>query len=47
MQVFDSLPEAIRAGFQVFDHTPTGYVVRTMTARGWALALVELRRMKA
>ena len=46
MQVFDSLPEAIRAGFQVLEQTSTGYVVRTMTARGWALALVDLRRMK-
>jgi hypothetical protein len=41
---FNSLAEAIRAGFQVYDRTPEGYVVRTKTSGGWALALVVLRR---
>jgi hypothetical protein len=43
MLVFHSLAEAIRAGFQVYDRTGTGYLVRTRTSGGWALALVELR----
>jgi hypothetical protein len=40
---FDSLAVAIREGFQVFDRTPTGYVVRKHTFAGWAMALVEVR----
>ncbi len=40
--VFRSLTEALRAGFEVYDRTPTGYLVRTRTEAGWALALVEL-----
>jgi hypothetical protein len=40
--VFRSLAEALRAGFEVYDRTPNGYVVRTRTEMGWALALVEL-----
>ena len=40
---FPTLAEALRAGFQVFDRTPEGYVVRTHTARGWLLALVLLK----
>lgn len=41
--VFLSLAEAIRAGYQVYDRTSTGYVVRMRTPDGWALALVECR----
>jgi hypothetical protein len=44
MLVFHSLPEALQAGFEVVDRTATGYLVRTKTARGWALALVDVRR---
>lgn len=40
--VFRSLAEALHAGFEVYDRTPNGYLVRTRTAAGWALALVEL-----
>jgi hypothetical protein len=39
---FKSLTEAIRAGFQVYDRTSEGYLVRTRTAAGWALAVVVL-----
>jgi Ca2+-binding EF-hand superfamily protein len=39
---FTSLPEAIRAGFQVYDRTSDGYLVRTRTSVGWALAVVTL-----
>jgi len=41
MLVFQTLAEARRAGFEVVDRTPTGYVVRAKTATGWVLALVE------
>jgi hypothetical protein len=43
MPVFRSIAEALNAGYQVYNRTPTGYLVRTMTRGGWALALVELR----
>jgi hypothetical protein len=39
---FTSLTEAIRAGFQVYDRTSEGYLVRTRTSAGWALAVVVL-----
>jgi hypothetical protein len=39
---FKSLMEAIRAGFQVYDRTSEGYLVRTRTQAGWALAVVVL-----
>lgn len=40
--VFSSLDEALRAGFEVYDRTDYGYLVRSRTPRGWALALVYL-----
>ena len=43
MLVFHSLTDALSAGYQVYDRTATGYLVRIKTERGWALALVELR----
>ncbi|HTV93977.1 MAG TPA: hypothetical protein VMG98_14815 [Verrucomicrobiae bacterium] len=43
MLVFHTLAEAINAGFEVYNKTRTGYLVRTRTAAGWALALVEPR----
>jgi len=42
--VFSDLADAINAGFQVYDRTPNGYVVRTRTAQGWAMALVQVRK---
>jgi hypothetical protein len=39
--VFGSVSEALRAGFEVYDRTSDGYLVRTRTARGWALAIVR------
>ena len=39
--VFESLAQAIRAGFELYEQTATGYVVRMRTAAGWALALVS------
>jgi hypothetical protein len=43
MLVFHSLPDAIRAGYQIVEPTSSGYLVRIRTTGGWALALVELR----
>lgn len=43
LMVFKSLADALRAGFQVYDRTPDGYLVRTKTASGWAMALVSCR----
>jgi hypothetical protein len=43
MLVFHSLPEAIRAGYQILEPTSSGYLVRIRTVNGWAMALVELR----
>jgi hypothetical protein len=39
--VFTSVNEALRAGFEVYDRTSDGYLVRIRTARGWALAVVR------
>jgi len=44
LTVFDTLSQAINAGFTVYDRTPRGYLMRTRTAGGWALAIVNLRR---
>lgn len=41
--VFPSLAAAIKAGFELYDRTADGYLVRTRTAHGWALALVKAR----
>jgi hypothetical protein len=43
IMTFPSLSDALRAGFQVCDRTSEGYLVRTRTAAGWALAIVRLR----
>jgi hypothetical protein len=42
IMVFRSVSEALRAGFQVYDRTSYGYLVRTRTSRGWALAVVHV-----
>jgi hypothetical protein len=41
--VFTTLRAALNAGYHVFDRTDNGYLVRTRTAAGWAMALVVLR----
>lgn len=43
IMVFASLGEALRAGYQVYDRTSDGYLVRTRTTAGWAMALVSCR----
>jgi hypothetical protein len=39
--VFKTLSEALRAGFEVYDKTEYGYLVRLWTANGWAMAEVR------
>jgi hypothetical protein len=36
---FRSLAEAVRQGYEVCGETDTGYLLRIMTARGWAMAV--------
>jgi hypothetical protein len=43
MTIFHSLSDALRAGFQVEDRAPNGYVVRIRTQQGWARAIVVVR----
>jgi hypothetical protein len=43
IMTFSSLGEAVRAGFQVYERTSDGYLVRTRTTAGWALAIVRVR----
>ncbi len=40
--VFRSLSEAARNGFEVYDRTSDGYLVRTRTDAGWAFAIVDI-----
>jgi hypothetical protein len=39
--VFNSLAEALRAGFHLYERTDRGYLVRARTAGGWALAFAK------
>ena len=41
--VFRNLPEALRAGYHVYDRTPNGYVMRTRRNGTWALAIVNCK----
>ena len=42
--ILKTMAEAIEQGFEYFDRTRDGYyVVRKMTPRGWALAIVDNR----
>jgi hypothetical protein len=43
IMVFTSLAEALRQGYQVYDRSSEGYLVRTRTSSGWALALVNYK----
>jgi hypothetical protein len=45
--VFPSLAAALKAGNQIVDRTSDGYVVRTKTAAGWAMALVRSHVMES
>lgn len=41
IMIFKSIAEAQSSGFQYFDRTKEGYLVRKMTSRGWALAIAR------
>jgi hypothetical protein len=41
--VFRSLADALRAGYQIYDRTDSGYLVRTKTVAGWAMAIVTCK----
>ncbi len=43
LMIFRSLADALRAGYQVYDRTSDGYLVRTRTTAGWAIALVHCK----
>jgi fructosamine-3-kinase len=40
MKMFESLNEAIRQGYELYDRLPAGYLVRTALYDRWAFALV-------
>ena len=40
--IFKSLSDALRAGFQIYDRTQDGYMVRVRTQLGWGVAKVCL-----
>lgn len=44
LMVFKSLADALKAGYQVYDRTSDGYLVRTKTAAGWAIAIVHMKK---
>jgi hypothetical protein len=46
LTIFTSLAEALRAGFEIYDRTAEGYLVRTRTDAGWAMALVTSSPVK-
>lgn len=41
VMVFRTLAEALRAGFEPYEFTPSGCFVRGRTPAGWALAIVD------
>ena len=43
VMVFKSLADALRAGYQIYGRTHDGYLVRTRTSAGWAMALVSCK----
>ena len=44
IMVFETLAEAVRLGFRIYDRMPDGYVVQRRTESGLALALVVERK---
>ena len=38
---FKSMDEALARGYSFFDRIDGGYLVRTSTSKGWALAIVR------
>lgn len=44
LMVFNSVTDALHAGYMVHDRTEGGYSVRIMTAGGWAKAIVRCKQ---
>ncbi len=44
MVVFHSVADAVNAGFEIYDRTKNGYLVRTKAVGGCAVAFVVLRK---
>jgi len=44
--VFESLEAAQRAGFELYDRTSAGYLVRARMTAGYALALVPFKAQR-
>lgn len=44
IMVFETLAEAVRLGFRIYDRMPDGYIVQRQTESGLALALVVERK---
>jgi hypothetical protein len=42
MRIFRSVPEALRAGFHIYDRVPKGYIARAKVNDRWVMALIEL-----
>jgi hypothetical protein len=43
MLVFHTIGEALKAGFQIYDRTPNGYIARARVDGSWQMALIELK----
>jgi hypothetical protein len=41
--VYKSLHDALRDGYQIYDRTEEGFLIRIKTPTGWTFALVEVR----
>jgi len=42
IMVFSTLVAALNAGYSVYERTATGYLMRTRTDHGFALAIVDM-----
>ncbi len=42
--VFNSVREALSAGYQIYGRTEDGYLARMRTSQGWALALIIMAK---
>ena len=43
LMVFKTVADAIRAGYEIYDKTDFGYLCRTRTSNGWAMAMIILK----
>lgn len=44
LMIFNKIEDALKAGFQIYDRTADGYLVRTKTDHGWAMAFVKIQK---